>query len=457
MIKQGKILLLLLLFITASLNAQSKRKPRWINKRPVHNNYYIGIGKANKSQTDYMQVAKNNALSDMISEISVNISSNSILHQVEENYEYKEKYEAYIQLSTKENIEKYEIVDSWSNKKEYWIYYRLSKKEYLRLKRERLNKAKDISKDFFEKARSYEKEFDINNALIFYIKAFDAIDKHLGEDLSVFTFDGRVFLDNAIFQSIQDIFSRIQIIPAEETFKIFALKKENDPVVVKVKLKTKLETQNITNIPVLFSFQNSDIKKKEKVISSNNGEVLCGIANMACKGRTQTIRAELDIENYFGEDSDENILKSIIASRGTRPYGNINVEVKGLSAYIKSNEIVLGKKAERNSVSDIFKEELSNNFFSFTDDIENADILIEINTEIKEGGKFKKHNLYTVFLNTSISIKNLEKDIVILTNEIQNMKGMRVGSFEQAIQDVLVKVQTKIEKTIIPKVREINL
>ena len=85
------------------LDAKSKRKPKWITNRPIDNNYYIGIGKSSKleSNDDYIQIAKNNALADIISEISVKISSNSILSQFEDNSGYKETYEAQIKIAAR--------------------------------------------------------------------------------------------------------------------------------------------------------------------------------------------------------------------------------------------------------------------------------------------------------------------------------------------------------------------
>jgi len=462
MIRLLKILFLSFLVIGSTTESyskvlRSKRKPKWVSARPIDNNYYIGIGKANKKNADYMQIAKNNALSDIISEISVNISSNSILHQLEDNSGYKEKYEAFIQTSVKDDIENYEIVDSWSNKDEYWVYYRLSKNEYERLKIEKLEHAKRISKDFYEKGKACEKDYDINNALIYYIKSFDAIKNYLSDDLSTFTFDGRIFLDNAIYQSIQDIFSNMRFVSEKEQYEIKVLSSDNEPVVAKVKLKSELEIQNISNIHLIFSFPNLDIDKTERVISSVKGKAECSIANMAPKGRNQIIKAELDIDHYFGVDTEDNILKSILLERGTKPSGNINIVVKELFAYLESEEKMFGEQGSQKPISNIFKRELSENFFSFTNDIENADVVISINSEIVKGAKLDKHNLHTAFLNCNISIKDLKTDLVIFTEGIENIKGMKSGNFEIAGQDAIAKAEKRIKNEIIPNIRTLNL
>ncbi|PLX14178.1 MAG: hypothetical protein C0597_10430 [Marinilabiliales bacterium] len=441
------------------LDAQSKRKPKWVTDRPVDNNYYIGIGKASKTESDadYLEIAKNKALADIISEISVNISSNSILNQIEDNTGLQETYQARIELSTMDYIEGYEIVDSWDNKEEYWVYYRLSKAEYKRRKQEILDRAINLSKDFYEKAKEAEQEYDINNALIYYVKSFDAVKKHIGEDLSVFTMEGRIYLDNAIYQSIQDIFSRIKIVPEKEIYTLQALSSENEPVVVKVKLKTDLETQSISNLPITFSFPDSNIGESEKVLSLNNGKAECSIASMAPKGKAQIIKAELNTEVYFGEDSPDNFLKKLFNERGIKPYGYINVVVNEIIAYLESQELFLGNYSFNHPITRLLEQELSKNFFSFTKDIERSDVIVRIESEVTPGDKLEKHNLHTSFLNCNIRIIKTASEFEIYNETLQNIKGMKSGSFEIAAKDAIEKAEKEIKNKIIPNIRKINL
>lgn len=460
-LKLSFILILTPIFFFGSsvAEAKSKRKPKWITERPIDNNYYIGIGKSNKitSKADYLQIAKNNALNDIISEISVQISSNSILNQIEHNSEYKETYEAQIKTTTKNNIEGYELVDTWEGKEEYWVYYRLSKADYQRKKREALDRAKNLSKDFYEKAQQAEADFDINNSLIYYVKSFDAIKANIGEDLSVFTLEGRIYLDHAIYKSIQDIFSRIRIIPEKELYTIQALSSKNEAVFVKVKLKTELETQNISNLPITFSFTDVSINASENTVSMNNGKALCTIANMAPKGKSQQIKAELNTNIYFGEDTPDNLLRKLFNEQESNPYGNITIVVKEIFAYLESQEMFLGKINTNKPITRILKEELSETFFSFTDNKENADVFIHVNSEVKEGTKLENHNLHTAFLDFTISITNPKSNLEIYSNNISNLKGIKSGDFELAAQDAIAKIELKIKNEIIPEIRKINL
>ncbi|MFP4025611.1 MAG: LPP20 family lipoprotein [Thiohalospira sp.] len=445
-------------FQACSIVLAAQKKPKWISQKPIDNTYYIGIGKSNKSNSDYLQSAKNKALADLISEISVNISTNSLLHQLEDNSGLKESYEAYVSLKAKEEIEGFELVDTYENKNEYWVYYRLSKAEYARKKREKLEKAKSLSKDYFEKAKASEKAYDINNALVFYIKSFDAIKKHLDEDLSVFLLeDGKVYLDNAIFQSIQSIFSNIEIKSGKDIFQINALSENSEPVYAKIKYKTSLETQNLANIPVTFYFPNLTIDVKEKVISKNSGIAECSIAKMATKGKEQTIRAVINIDHYFGQDAPDNFLKQLFTYRGTIPYGNIIVEVNELFAYFESKELLFGKPNARKPVTNILKSALSENFFSFTDEKEKAKVLIEIKSSVVEGEKLEQYNLHTAFLDFNISITNLNDNMEVFSGGFSNLKGMKSGNYNSAAENAIEKAKEKIINETIPEIRKIKL
>jgi len=449
---------LIISFQSCTIIHAAQKKPQWVTQKPIDNEFYIGIGKSDKSTNDYLQAAKNNALADLISEISVNISTHSLLHQFEDNSGFKESYEAYIKLKAKESIEGYELVDTYEGKNDYWVYYRLSKVDYARKKREKLEKAKDLSINFYEKAKASAKKHDINNAIIFYVKAFDAIQNHLDEDLSGFLLEeGKVYLDNAIFQSIQEIFSKMIIKPGKETFTITTLSADNEPVYAKVKYKTSLETQNLKNIPIIFSFPYLEIDARERVLSKSSGTAECSIANKAPKGKKQIIKAALDIDYYFGQDAPDNFLKQMFTERETLPNANLIFEVKELFAYLESEEFMFGKPDNKMPVTNILKSVLSENFFSFTESRESADVLIKIKSSVTKGDKLEQYNLHTAFLDCSISIKNLKTGMDIFTKNFSAIKGMKSGSYNNAANDAINKTKEKIINEIIPEIRTIKL
>ena len=146
-----------ILFLLLSLIFSSQ--PDWVKKRPINNSYFIGIGISSINLSrNYIQSAKNDALSDLSSEISVTISSELIDILTEKSGLSQEEVVSEIRSSTKADLEGFELVDTWEDEYEYWVYYRLSKAKYqanIELKRQN---AISLSLDLFKKAKTRSKE-----------------------------------------------------------------------------------------------------------------------------------------------------------------------------------------------------------------------------------------------------------------------------------------------------------
>lgn len=456
--KSAPLLLLFMLYSCSASNlAGTGSKPSWVEETPASDAYYIGIGMANKDQDNYIRIAKNNALSDMISEISVNISGNSVLRQFEDRTGFREEFESITKMSMKEELEGYEMVDSYNGKKNYWVYYRMSVDRYHRIKKEKLERAKNQAKDYFEKAKASEKKRDIHNALNLYVKAFDAIKGHLEEDLSVFMLnEGRIELGNAIYQNIQEIFSKLNIVPAKEIFKVSPLAGNNPEVRAIVYYGNNESKNRISGLPFILSFPGVDTAKTEQVQSNSSGEIICSGTQGYPVGKQQKIKSTLNTEVYFGEEQGGNLLKQMFSHQGSVPYGYITIDVAETRAYYKPKETEFGDSANGNPVSNLIKEILSEHFFSFVAERSDAEVIIHVSAHTQKGKKLEQYNLHTAYLNCRISITDAQNDEEIYSKVLQNIKGMKSGSFHMAARDAGEKAKKQIQQQIIPELRQIN-
>jgi arginine repressor len=84
--------------------------------------------------------AKKSALDDLVSQIKVNVSSTSVLSQLEVDRKLQEQYEQIIQTTAADEIEEFELVDAWEDPTNYWVYYRLSISRYRQIKEEQKEK-----------------------------------------------------------------------------------------------------------------------------------------------------------------------------------------------------------------------------------------------------------------------------------------------------------------------------
>ena len=108
------------------------QEPGWVKQRPTSQQYFIGIGSADKTSSGYRNLAKADALNDLASEISVSVSS-ELIDVMTEYSGFSEEYaRSEIRISTKDDLEGYERYDDYNGKDSYWIYYRISKDYFKR-------------------------------------------------------------------------------------------------------------------------------------------------------------------------------------------------------------------------------------------------------------------------------------------------------------------------------------
>ena len=107
------------------------KQPDWVQQRPVNNNFYVGVGYANKmlNPADYQAMAKKRALNDLIGEIKVVVSSNSILSLNQNNNVLNQMFATDTKVMAQAMVEDFEVVDSWENKSDFYITIRFQMKD----------------------------------------------------------------------------------------------------------------------------------------------------------------------------------------------------------------------------------------------------------------------------------------------------------------------------------------
>lgn len=106
--------------------------PGWVQQRPMDAAYYTGIAAvAKRPGEDNYRMAKQLALEDMASEISVEVKSTTTHYVSETNRSYyEEQWQSLVRTKSLEHLRDYQPVDSWESETHLWVYYRLSRADY---------------------------------------------------------------------------------------------------------------------------------------------------------------------------------------------------------------------------------------------------------------------------------------------------------------------------------------
>ncbi|MGM0550098.1 MAG: LPP20 family lipoprotein [Bacteroidota bacterium] len=429
-----------------------EKQPDWITSRPIDNNYYMGIGKSSKTLpgNNYIQAAKEEALADMASEISVELSSHSLLRQFENNQGFTEEFTSSIQTSTQKELKGYTLVDQWESPDHYWVFYRLSKADYQREQRKKLETAKQRATTLYQSALIHKEKGEVHQALLNLSQAFNAIQPYLDKDLSTFTVEGKIYLGNAVFTTFQEILTNLQIKANQKKYEIKTLSSPSQPIGVTV----SYHNLRVSQLPIVFYFPTIQNTPREEVTTNKQGIANTSIAQATQKAERVYLRAELDLDSYF---SQHPLLQKLFLSKRAIPHGNVTLEVKERTAYWESKELFFGVQSSQELLAGILKEELTKNFFNFTDNRQEAEVIIQIEARTEKGEDLGKHNLHTAYTSCNITLINNQTGEAIYKGGVSQIKGMKSGSFETAGRDAIKKAGAKARQEIVTDIRKIQL
>ncbi len=447
-------------FGLSSFEASAKRKPDWVKQRPSDPAYYIGRAMAFKEGGDvgYRINTKNKALKELSAQIQVNISSNSILRQFENNYEVTEEFESKTVESVDATLEGYEV-ETWENKKEYWVLVRLSKDKYAMRKQMKLDNAKKMSATYYYEAQNAVNKGNVYQGILLYIKSIAAIKAHVSEDLTYRDVDGTINLGTAIFSGVQDAFNMVQLKAQQDVYQIKFSKELKLPLTVEASYKDALNEQRaIANIPLYFYFSKGEGDLSAPTTTDREGMATVNINRLISKRKSQEIVAEFNVEPLIeNEDEETKVLLRAFFHKELLPKAVFNIQVEKSSAFIVADEVVFGENS--NTFTKSVRSELSSSFFNITEDKDVADFIVKITSTFVDGGERKGsgYSVFLVFADVNISVVDNKTKMEIFSDGFSGLKGMKPGNYEYALKDARAKALKKVTEEILIEMEQVNL
>lgn len=445
----NRIITVLILLIVFASTLFAVKKPDWIEKHPISSIYYIGIGVAQKEKDnrDYIQKAKNNALKEIASEITITISSEVISRIVEKSGVLEEDFKSLIRSTTEAQLEGYELIDTWEDENEYWVYYRLSKSLYEEQKREKINKAISLSLDLFSKAKINLIDRKIEKALLFYLQSLNPIADYIGEPLVTNFQDTTIFLENEIYFSLQNILGNSELHPLTKELNVKIGQAVKKPVEVSaVYFDQNGNEIKINNLPITFSFIRGSGDLMKNTRTDKNGIGKCIISKISSPDKFQIVQAELDISSLLPQDSTSIIYRDIIKSLPI-PNAKIILNVSGLSIFVDAQELNFGKQIDVSYIEPKVKEILSESGFIFVDEIHDADFMLKINAQSREGSKL--YNMYSAYVDVTVSVIDVRSGDEINKISLSNIKGIDLDNNKAGLK-AFENAAQKVSKEILP-------
>jgi hypothetical protein len=415
-------------------------KPSWLKSEPYQDGYYTGIGHSKKDgSNNYIQSAKKSALDDLVSQIKVNVSSTSILNQLEVDNKFTEQYEQIIQTSAADEIEEFELVDAWEDPSNYWVYYRLSIARYRQLKEEQKRNATTLATDYLRKARHSEKDGERLQALNFYFQAFRSVEKYLGEAIRVNVDDKEVLLVNEIYASIQALFDKIQLRAEPSVIKLNRrLDRNAQSVVIKAGYKDQKTILDALPLAAAFEKGAGDVFPNYK--TNDAGEVKILMNKIGSKELEQSLTVKVDVDALSGSSGP---IYNLIVRTLKTPRTQINMSVDRPVVFVSSDEKTLGTLKSHFQISNKLKNLLASNGFEFTNEKSNADLWFDVQADSEKGSV--SGSIYITYLTSTIKVTTVKDNKEIYATTLDRIKGYGLD-YDKSSVDAYNKALETLER-----------
>lgn len=435
--------LIIILFACGSnkkVNNIEDTTPDWVKNYPVNESYYTGIGIANKSKNpvNYIQVAQQNALQNLASQIKVNIATQSVFLQMEREYGFEEEFKSDIKIKAEEHLEGYELKGTHQQGDEYWIYYSLSKRKYTELRQARMEEAMEQAKTLltFTTQQHSPKE-----RYIHFVKALEVLKPFLSEPLAC-QIDGRnVFLGSEIIAQFRSFMDNFRILSLNKKVKVMVGNKLGE-----LKFAVEFNKTRVENIPLIFASDLLDVKPFSNV-TDEKGLFLAIVPKISSTESVQKMQVGLNIEDWLKEATTDKFIQKL--ARGVKSHQiTMPVYVYTPLIYVKSKEKYFGSLYRSQDLKFAAETALKKLGFSPTGKKDEAELFMQIEANTEKGRTQENQKMFTAFLNMSIQVKD-KNEMIVYSEQLNKLKGIQL-SFEQANTSAYEKAQEELNKSIIP-------
>ncbi len=423
-------------------------QPHWVKSRPVTPGYYTGIGWAKKT-TDvyqYQQTARQNALADLAGEISVTISSSSVLHAFESGLGFREDFSTTIEARTREELQEFEIIDTWEDQHNYWVYYRLSADRHREIKEKRRNDAVMRSLGFYENAIKSREEGQIRNNLVQLINSLEAIKNYFDDPLPV-EFRGRnIQLGNDIYNELSSSVSQITIIPSQPQIEIKTGQKIPSSL---LKFSVASNTGDpVAGFPLIANYSEKPLRNN-RARTDRDGTALFSIDVVISSMATETFTVLPDMEALLAEATNDPFIRRLIG-RFSLPEAEIRINTLPPVIMMISREENIGEELLSGTLRDNFRRNAIESGYIISNNRSEADYIVRITATTSprsEAGAYKN-----AVLNGNISVETADGQM-IYHRELEGFRGSHFD-FSRAGEEAFRQAAGRMESSFFREIDE---
>jgi hypothetical protein len=418
----------LLAFLTTCSGGRAVRESSapqadWVRSRPVSPGNYIGIGWAQKTSDihQYQQAAKQNALADLASEISVNISSSSVLHTFESKLGFREDFSSTIQASTREELEGFQLVDTWEDQGNYWIYYRLSAARHNEIKERRKNDAVALSAGLLANSLENRDQGNIRLSIVQMVNSLEAIRHYFNDPLPAELNGRNIQLGVEIFNELSSSFSRLRISPVRNEITV-KNGQAIQPSLLEFRVISEL-TGPVTDFPLIASYSERPIRNN-RARTGHDGVARFSVESVRSAKNFESFVVRADMETILAEATTDPVIRRLVG-RFPVPETVTRIFIQKPVIRLDAREEIMGKAIQRGSLEEGFRKNALDGGYKLTMSQDDADYTVRIRANAMPSGE--TGNMRNMVLQGSITIETANGRLIYQRN-LDGFRGSHLNA-----------------------------
>tara|TARA_B110000003_G_scaffold188677_1_gene187544 strand:- start:9118 stop:10473 length:1356 start_codon:yes stop_codon:yes gene_type:complete len=415
--------------------------PAWVQNYPVIEGYYVGIGIADKSThpEEFIQLAQQNALQNLSTQIKVNIATESVFLQMEREYGFEEEFKSNIKVKADEYIEGYEMAGTFTQKNEYWVYYRLNIEKHNEIQEARKFEAMELSKSYLNEANdSYNKP---QERYINFVSALSILKPYLSDPLYTEYDRKNVFLGNEIISSFRSFVDDFRMKYVGKKIKVMIGDEVGD-----IKIQVNHNQQPLKNVKLNISSSIMQVEKFSET-TDENGIFTVIVPKITSAEAIQKMFVSINFEDWINESTSDEFIKKLIESIQTHQI-NIPAYVYTPNIYVVSQEKHFNKEKVSTELKFAAESALNKLGFTAVSNKKDADLFMSIFSNTEKGQIINGQKMFTAYLNLTIQVKD-NNDLIVFSDQLNKIKGIQLD-LESANSDAYKGAKEEIENTVIP-------
>lgn len=436
--------------ITSSPEADGAR-PGWVRKRPIDDDYYIGIAMVEKRPgfRDYKDKAFKEALSELCSQIQVTVSSNSYLITINRDYKFQQDYLTSTKSSVNTNIEGYRVIDEFENDKEYWVYLSLNREEYKQRELEKMQQASTTAIGFIREARQFTQNSYYPSAILFYGKALASMRNYLNQAVEA-EIDGKnCLIVNESFNELQRLINniRVEFNDSSEKMKFGVTLNKRFPVSVYTRDKNKTR---LNDLPIRFSFTSGKGNISQEMVTNNQGKGMLSVFKITSAQAYQEIEAALDFEKMCSADTAWKYFQPFVKQL-TVPSHRMLIQVTAPKFYSNSTERNLNMTLDEPVLMKHIDKRMFENGLELTMNKAEADFIFDLSSNTQQVNV--AYDMITCHLQFSLTLKD-GVGKTLYTHQKSDIKGIRLKQQEAGLY-AYRNAMEYIDATVMPDLNKL--